>query len=57
MPPRRRGRVVRQVVGDSRAPESDENVAQQSVPLHRQAGQAEAVRVDAQLANLWRVGL
>ncbi|KZV14304.1 hypothetical protein F511_38648 [Dorcoceras hygrometricum] len=42
MSPRKRDRVVRKVVGESRAPESDEDVAQQRVPLCRISGQTEA---------------
>ncbi|KZV40770.1 cyclic nucleotide-gated ion channel 1-like [Dorcoceras hygrometricum] len=39
MPPRRIGRDARQVVWESRAPESGEDVAQPSVPVRRRARQ------------------
>ncbi|KZV53018.1 hypothetical protein F511_27634 [Dorcoceras hygrometricum] len=42
MPSRKRDRAAWQVVGESRAPESDEDVAHPNVPLHHRAGQAEA---------------
>ncbi|KZV58666.1 alpha-L-fucosidase 1-like [Dorcoceras hygrometricum] len=42
MPPKiGRGRVIRQTVEESRAPESDEDVEQQSVPLRRRARKTE----------------
>ncbi|KZV50114.1 hypothetical protein F511_16507 [Dorcoceras hygrometricum] len=53
MPSRRGGsRTIRQLIGESRAPGSDEEVEQQTVPLRRRARQPEVEESRLKLAVL-----
>ncbi|KZV28199.1 hypothetical protein F511_21175 [Dorcoceras hygrometricum] len=53
MPPRRgKSRIARQVDGESRAPGSDEDVEQQSIPFRRRARQIEVEDVMRQIGEM-----
>ncbi|KZV18951.1 hypothetical protein F511_03467 [Dorcoceras hygrometricum] len=53
MPPRRgKIRIARQVYGESRAPGSDADVEQQSIPLRRRARQTEVDDVTRQIGEM-----